>query len=571
MLKTRPIHIKIVASILLLTACSETPNDTSIGTAPDLIVLNADVYTSDPNQTRAQAFAIKNGRFSAIGRSAEISTLAGAETQVIDARERSILPGLIDAHIHLVIGLRLFNGVDLSYIPDKATWLKLIKEKDAELPKGQWIIGGNWDYTLGEGVLPSKEDLDAIVPDRPILLKDIDGHSAWANSKAIEMAGITANTPVPTGGQIIRNPETGEPTGIFLERASRLFSGLPGIEPTPEQTRDALRRAIKKANSYGITGVHEMGSLDSADLFLDLLSTQDLTVRTWFGTFGMQNGAPKAATARDTLNAQADAYENDTSGPLFEYGFIKLVIDGVLSTYTAVLKEPYSDRTDLNGVPFVTQAELEVDIAAANAQGFPVAVHAIGDGAVATVLNAYAAAGNPPDGLANRIEHIEVVQPEDVKRFADIGVTAVMQPNHATGTIGKYINERLGDAREKNAYVWQTMLKTGVDLVLSSDWPTSPLSPFAHFSDAVFRESPFGLGDGPWHPEEAVTFGQALTAYTQSAADLTPWKGQIGSITVGKWADFIIIDQKLPEPLDRSFRNRVVDETFLAGKSVYKR
>lgn len=571
MQKIRSFQVMITAASLFLAACSESPQTATKSDAPDMVILNADVYTSDAGQTRAQAFAVKGGRFTAVGTSAEISGMVGAETLIIDAGERTILPGLIDAHIHLVSGLRLFNGVDLSYIPDKATWLKLIKEKDTQLPEGQWIIGGNWDYTLGEGVLPSKEDLDAIVPDRPVLLEDIDGHSAWANSKAIELAGITAETSVPTGGQILLDPETGAPTGIFLEQASGLFDGLPGLEPTPEQIRDALRRAVKKANSYGITGVHEMGSLKSADLFMDLLSTEDLTVRTWFGTFGMQDSPSGAAKARENLNTQAHAYENQASGPLFEYGFIKFVIDGVLSTYTAVLEEPYSDRPDVNGVPFVTQAALEADISAANQSGFPVAVHAIGDGAVATVLDAYAAAGNPPEGLANRIEHIEVIQPDDVKRFADLGITAVMQPNHATGTIGKYINERLGDDREKNAYVWQTMLKNDVDLVLSSDWPTSPLSPFAHFSDAVFRESPFGLGNGPWHPEEAVTFEQALTAYTQSAADLTPWRGQIGSITVGKWADFVIVDQKLPEPLDRSFRDRVVDETFLAGKSVYKR
>ena len=563
--------LAISGALLILSACSSDEQPPIPAGGADLIVVNADAYTSNPDAPRAQAFAVKDGRFIAIGSSQDIAAMAGPATEVIDAAGRTVTPGFIDGHIHLMFGLRLITGVDLSYIPEKSKWLELIAQKDKELPEGQWIIGGNWDYTLGEGELPTKEDIDAVVPDRPVLLEDIDGHSAWANSKAIELAGITANSTVPTGGQILVDPETGEPTGIFLEQASSLFSGLPGQIPTAEQTRAALVQAIKNANSFGITGVHEIASLDSAALYIDLLESQELTVRTWFGTVGLQEGADTLVSARGDLNAKAKEMEISSIGPLFEYGFIKFYMDGVLSTHTAVLKEPYTDRPEVNGVPFMPLSDMKASIKTANDSGFSVAVHAIGDGAVGMVLDAYAAEGNAPKGRANRIEHIEVATPDDVQRFTELGVVPVMQPNHATGTIGKYINQRLGDAREKNAYVWQSMLKADANLVLSSDWPTSPLSPLAHFNDAMFRESPFGLGNGPWHPEQAVSFEQTLTAYTQSPAGLTSWKSQTGSITVGKWADFVVLDGPVPEPMDKSFRERSVKATYLAGKQVYSK
>ena len=559
-------------TVLTTYGCGNSNETNTTNIVADTVVVNADIYTADKTQSRANAFALKDGRFIAIGDNETIQGMTGPATNVIDAEGKTIIPGLVDGHIHLMMGLRLITGVDLSYIPEKETWLRLIKEKDATLPEGQWLVGGNWDYTLSEGELPTKEDIDAVVPDRPVVLNDIDGHSVWVNSKAIELAGITADTPVPTGGQIMLDPETGEPTGIFLESAQQLFRGLDGFSPTPEQTREALKLAVARANSVGITSVHEIGPFKSADLYLSLFENGELTLRTWFGSYMNEaSEAPILAQERARISAATAAIDTSKTGPLFEFGFIKFYIDGVLSTYTAVMKEPYSDRPDLNGVLFMPQDALEAKIAAVNANGFAAAVHAIGDGAVSTVLDAYANVGNAPDGRPNRIEHIEVATPDDVRRFAELGVVAVMQPNHATGTIGKYINDRLGDEREKNAYVWQSMLKEGAHLILSSDWPTSPMSPLDHFNDAIFRESPFGLGNGPWHPEESVTFEQALYAYTQSPADITPWGTQTGSITVGKWADFVMLDGTLPAPITRAFRDLNVQSTYLAGKQVYSK
>ncbi len=540
----------------------------------DMILVNGDIRTSDPARPLVQAFAVKDGRFLALGTDADIRKLAGPSTKVVDAGGVTVTPGFIDGHTHLSGGADMVAGVDLSYIPDKKTWLKKIAERSAQLPPGEWLLGGGWDYTLGEGAYPTKEDIDSVVKDRPVFLRDIDGHSRWVNSKALELAGITSKTPVPPGGEIVLDPRTGEPTGILKEGASALFEGLPGLQKNDAQRRDALLQTVRYANSLGITGVHDMAGREALFDYLSLAQKGDLTLRVWFGEFSNDPAEiSRAANDRSAVDrAIAAAPATRLMGPTLKFGYIKSIIDGVLSTHTAVMAADYSDRAGWKGEPFRSQADLEKIIGTANKAGFPMAIHAIGDGGVHTVLNAFEKAETPlPKGLHNRIEHLEVIQPSDIQRFKLLGVVASMQPNHATGTIGKYITERVGPEREKYAYVWQKMLDAGVPVVFGSDWATSPLSPLTQINDAVFRESPFGLGNGPWHPENAVTFDQALFAYTQAGADMTPWATEIGSIAPGKWADFVLIDGKLATPLDRSIRQRAVRATYLAGKAVYEK
>ena len=558
---------RFLATVSLLALVSQAPPSWA---AADLIVVNADIRTVDPGKPRVQAFAVEDGKFIALGSDAEIKALAGSGTRVIDAAGKTVTPGFIDGHSHLTSGADFVTGVDLSYIPEKKTWLEMIKAADARLPKGAWLLGGGWDYTLKEGKLPSKEDLDAVVPDRPVMLIDIDFHSAWVNSKALEIGGVTAKSEVPEGGQILLN-DKGEPSGILLEGAKDLVEKQrPPL--TEAERQDALRQTVKYASSLGLTGVHDMSGLSAVYDYAALAQSGDLPLRVWYGFF---ESDPKAiaAAASDRkkvaeMMAATDAMKK--KGPLLALGYTKSVIDGVLSTHTAYLHQDYSDKPGWRGKPFSSTEELAAAIRAANENGFPTAVHAIGDGGVGMTLDAFASAARPLD-QPNRIEHIEVVTTDDIKRFKELGVVASMQPNHATGTIGKYITERIGPDREKRAYVWQSMLAAGVPLVFGADWPTSPLSPLTQINDAVFRESPFGLGDGPWHAEQAVSFDQALHAYSQAAANMTPWGKEIGSISIGKWADFVIIDGTLPDPLDRSIRSRKVEATYLAGEEVYRK
>ncbi|AQV98992.1 amidohydrolase [Cupriavidus necator] len=538
--------------------------------AADLIVVNGDVRTVDPGKPKVEAFAVEKGKFSAIGSNKEIKALANAGTRVIDAGGKTITPGFIDGHTHLAFGTDLVTGVDLSYVPDKKTWLEKIKEADARMPKGAWLTGGGWDYTLREGKLPTKEDLDAVVPDRVVILRDIDFHSAWVNSKALEAGGVTASSEVPEGGQILLN-DKGQPSGILLEGATDLVEKHRPV-PTDTERREALLQTMKFASSLGITAVNDMASLAAVHDYAALVAGKKMPLRVWYGFF---EGDPKAIAGavkdRDEVDRiMAASGEAQKKGPLLKLGYTKSVMDGVLSTRTAYLHEDYSDQHGWRGKPFETKEQLAAAIRASNENGFPTAVHAIGDGSVSLVLDVFAEA-SMPRAQPNRIEHIEMVEASDIKRFKDLGVVASMQPDHATGTIGKYITERIGEGREPRAYVWHSMLDAGVPLVFGSDWPTSPLSPLTQINDAVFRESPFGLGNGPWHPEQAVSFDQALYAYTQAGANMTPWGKQIGSISVGKWADFVVIDGTLPDPLDRSIRQRKVGATYLAGTEVYRK
>lgn len=557
---------------LLLTSCLVAFVSTvgSANAAADLIIVNGDVRTVDLKKPKVQAFAIDDGKFAAIGSNDEIRALADSETKIIDAGGKTVTPGFIDGHTHLTSGTDMVVGVDLSYIPDKKTWLERIKEADARLPKGAWLTGGGWDYTLSEGKLPTKEDLDAVVPDRVVILRDIDFHSVWVNSKALEVGGVTAKSRVKEGGQVLLN-DKGEPSGILLEGAGDLVEKHRPVA-TDSERREGLLETLKFANSVGITAVNDMSDLAAVHDYAALVADKKMSLRVWYGFFeGDPQKIAAAVADREAVDKIcANSGEQENKGPLLKLGYTKSVMDGVLSTRTAYLHEDYSDQKGWKGKPFETKEQLAAAIRASNENGFPTAVHAIGDGSVGLVLDAFAE-GSVARAQPNRIEHIEVVETSDIKRFKDLGVVASMQPNHATGTIGKYITERIGENREPRAYVWHSMLQAGVPLVFGSDWPTSPLSPLTQINDAVFRESPFGLGNGSWHPEQAVSFDQALFSYTQAGANMTPWGDQIGSISVGKWADFVIIDGTLPDPLDRSIRQRKVEATYLAGKEVYRK
>jgi predicted amidohydrolase YtcJ len=416
--------------------------------------------------------------------------------------------------------------------------------------------------------------LDEVAPAHPVLLADIDGHSAWANSLAIALAGITTDSPVPAGGEIVLDPETGEPSGIFKETAGRLFNGAPGLDDATDPVA-GLVAAVELANSLGITTVHDMSG--NFDAFLSVLDDGKLTLRIWQGArpTGGDERPPAEIYAglageRARIREHVDARPQVAAvGPLFEIGYTKLIVDGVLSTHTALMQAPYADDPDADPEPFVPKERLSAMIAAAHDHGFPVAVHAIGDEGVSWVLDGYAASPAVPAGPPDRIEHLEVVAPGDVERFRELGVTASMQPHHATCCVGNYVIERIGRERLANAYNWRGMLDHGVPLVLGSDWPTSPFNPLVQLADTMHRESRIDGVARPWDEGGTLAFDEALYAYTQAGANMTAWGDEIGSISRGKWADFVMLDDTLDEPVDRSIGSRRVAQTWLAGRRVF--
>lgn len=536
---------------------------------PELIVFNADIRTVDQNQNRAEAFAIKDGRFVAVGNNEDVLDLKGTTTESINANGATIVPGFIDSHTHLSSGSKIVTGINLTGIREKSVWLEMIAERVKTMEPGEWLLGGRWDYTFENKGLPTRWELDNVSPNNPIALSDIDGHSMWVNSLAIEKANIRANSEVPLGGQILVNESSGEPNGILLEGAMQLIWDAPTYVRDSDLSRDQIEQVLDYANSFGITGVHDMSSRIELEKYKDLAINKKLFLRVFWGEMSKFTQEDDNTNNQKLINQLIREYKfhDQDVGPLIEYGFIKYVIDGVLSTHTAALIDPYSDRPEIVGEPFYIQGEINRLVKRANSLGMPVAIHAIGDRGVKMALNAFEYSGNT--SLANRIEHIEIIEPSDIDRFKKLNVTASMQPNHGTGVIGKYITPRVGLEREKYAYVWNDFLRSEVRLALSSDFATSPFSPLVQLADAVFRESPSGLYEGPWYPQQALSFEQALYAYTQVGADLAGWGDQIGSISVGKWADFVVLDGALNDPVGRELKQRSVAATYLAGRKVF--
>ena len=539
-----------------------------ITASPDLIVINADVRTSDKSKDRANAFAVKDSKFIAVGNTDEILSMSSESTRVIDVNGNTVVPGFIDSHTHLSSGAKIVTGINLSDIREKAVWLEMIKERVKSMEPGEWLLGGRWDYTFENKGYPTRWELDKVAPDNPVALSDIDGHSMWINTMAMELSGIKADSEVPMGGQIVLNDE-GIPTGILLEGAMELVWQDESYIRDSDKARKEIQQVIDYATSLGITSVHDMSSRIELNKYKELAADQKLNLRVFWGEhskFSQEDDSTNQDNLIYELIDQYRVYDNDL-GPMIEYGFIKYVIDGVLSTHTAALVDPYTDRPDVIGEPFYIQNELNFLVKRANSLGMPVAIHAIGDRGVKMALNAFEFSNHLD--YANRVEHVEVVQPGTVERFRKLGVTASMQPNHGTGVIGKYITPRIGEEREQFAYVWNDFLKGGVRLALSSDFATSPFSPLVQLYDAVFRESPSGLYDGPWYPDQRISFDEALYAYTQIGADLSGWGDEIGSITEGKWADFAILDQRLNDPVGKELKDTAVSHTFFAGQEVY--
>ena len=537
---------------------------------PDVIVINADVRTSDKSNGRASAFAVKDSKFIAVGNTETILSMAGDSTKIIDANGSTVVPGFIDSHTHLSSGAKIVTGINLSEIREKAVWLEMIKERVKTMQPGEWLLGGRWDYTFENKGYPTRWELDAVAPNNPVALSDIDGHSMWVNTMAIELSGIEADSEVPMGGQIVLNEE-GVPTGILLEGAMELVWQNESYVRDSDLARNEIEQVIDYATSLGITSVHDMSSRIELNKYKELAADQKLNLRIFWGEHSKFSQEDDSTNQNNLIYQLIDQYKvhDDELGPMIEYGFIKYVIDGVLSTHTAALVDPYTDRPDVIGEPFYIQNELNFLVKRANSLGMPVAIHAIGDRGVQMALNAFEFSNHL--NLANRVEHVEVIQPGTVERFRELNVTASMQPNHGTGVIGKYITPRIGSEREKFAYVWNDFLKGGVRLALSSDFATSPFSPLVQLFDAVFRESLSGLYDGAWYPEQRISFDEALYAYTQIGADLSGWGEEIGSITNGKWADFVILNQRLNDPVGRELKDTLVSSTFFAGKEVYSK
>ncbi len=544
-------------SIILSTCCVALGLAAAAATA-DTVIHNITGYTSSGDGiVEFSALAFDDaGRVLATGDDALVERYDDAAS--IDGGGRVMLPGLVDAHAHLSSQGFLEISLDLAGTPSLEEAVAGIRAFAADNPRRAWLTGRGWNQVLWPvKAFPTAADIDAVVSDRPVWLRRIDGHAAWANSRAMEIAGIDDDTPDPIGGRILRD-DNGKATGVFIDKAMGLVERhVP--KPTKEDIRQAYLVAIDSLTALGMTGMHDAGiSVTDAEVLLAMADNDELDMRVY----------AMISDAGENLDAIAEpivAYGKDR----LDIRSVKLYSDGALGSRGAAMLEPYSDDTENRGLPFWTQDELDGFVEKANGMGFQVGIHAIGDLGNRMALDSFERAqGGKPSPLRNRVEHAQIIAPGDIPRFAELGVIASMQPIHATSD-KNMAEDRIGPERIKGGYAWRRLLDTGAVISAGSDFPVELPNPFLGLYAAVTRTDRDGEPAGGWYPDQALTRAEALHAFTLGAAYGALREDRLGSLEPGKWADFIIVDRDYFEIPASQIDDIRVLETWVGGERVY--
>jgi len=530
-----------------------------------LVVTNAKIMTMDPRHPRVEALAARGEWIVALGTVSEIQKLVGPQTRVVDARGRLVVPGFNDSHAHFGGGSAGLRSLNLYGVNSLAEVQRLVAERVAKAKPGEWITGSRYDHTLWGTAWPRKEDLDKVAPNNPVVLTRASGHSAWANSLALKLSNITKDTPNPAAGEVQKDPKTGDPTGILLESAAGLVR-VQRSQTTPEErrqrARDDLVAGFRFAAELGLTSVQSSSSLEELDLLRELQKEGKLTLR--------YDGWLPLASAQSL----ADQGVRTGQGDLWvRVGFLKGFIDGTLGDGTAAMFEPFADREGFLGLPRMTQEQLDSAVILADRLGFQIGIHAIGDKGSHMVLDAYekAAARNGTHGMRHRIEHAQIIKPDDLGRFGQLGVIASMQQTHAT-TDMRFAETRIGVERAKTSYAWRSILETGGMLAFGTDWSVEPLDPmrgvFSSFTRTnIQRMEP---KDG-WFPEQRLTMWESIYYYTWGSAYAEHLENLKGSLAVGRLADLVVLDHDLFSVPAEQILQTKVDYTVVGGRVVWDR
>jgi hypothetical protein len=530
----------------------------------DLVVLNGKVWTVDKAKPQAEAIAVVNDRIAAVGSNEEIKKWVGPNTRTIDAHGKTVLPGLIDAHVHFSTGGSDVSGVQLKDARNREEFAARIGEHAKKLAKGEWMLGGTWDHENWPGApLPTREWIDKLTPDNPVFVTRYDGHMSLANSLALKLAGVTRDTPVPAGGEIVKD-RNGEPTGVFKDAASSLVDRVIP-DPSEEQLTRAIRSAMAEAARFGVTSVHDISSAADVRVYQQLLAHGELTVRIYCITPLQQWEAP----ARSGIRAN---FGNEW----IHLGALKGFADGSLGSTTGLFFEPYLDAPNTSGLPnqmmFPEGNMLKMALGADRA-GLQLAIHAIGDKAIRIILDTYAEVekqnGRRDTPRRWRIEHAQHMHPDDFVKFARLGVIASMQPYHAIDD-GRWAEKRIGHERGKTTYAFRTFLDKGVKLAFGSDWFVAPLNPMTGLHAAVTRATLDGKNPDGWYPEQKLSLAEAIEAYTMGSAYAEFAEKEKGSLTAGKFADIVVLDADLFALAPENIKAAKVVSTVVGGKVVYE-
>jgi predicted amidohydrolase YtcJ len=569
--------VKRISLLILVTALlAPIPSaSTQTPAKPDLLLLNAHIITMNPQKLSAEAVAVKDGRIAWVGSTAEAKTLFGNAAETLDLAGATVLPGIIDAHAHLMSLGESFLKLDLKGIATPEEVARRVKEKAATVRSGEWILGWGWDEGKWAGNYPTHELLTEAAPTNPVFLTGLHSFAAWANKRALLVAGINKNTRDPENGKIIRDEKTGEPSGVLINRAQDLIaSHVPPLDL--DSVKIALELAARECLRNGLTSVHEARVTPiMLRAFREMIKKGRLPLRV----YAMLDGAnPALIDEWLKRGPEIDPQHRLTIRS------VKVFADGSLGSRGAALFEPYTDAPNTKGSITTSEADIYELTRRCLGRGFQVATHAIGDAANHQVLDAYEKAlkqapGATPgistsDARAGendarlRIEHAQVLAAADIPRFAELGVIASMQPTHCTSDMA-WAEKRIGPARIKGAYAWRSVLKTGAHVPISSDFPGETLNPFYGIYAAVTRQDPQGKPEGGWYPDQRMTMEEALRGYTIEAAYAEFEEKQKGSIENGKLADLIVISKDPTTVAPRELLRISVLKTFIEGKLVH--
>ena len=554
----------VLCATVFIVACS---NDRAPKTGADTVLTNGYIYTVDSDRSIAKAVAISNGRIVYVGSDEGTADYIGDNTQVVDLGGRMLMPGFQDSHIHPIMAGIEAAACDLNELPGLPAYRSKILEYATNNPDVPWILGGGWAMSVfGPGGAPSKSILDELVPDRPVYLSSQDGHTGWANSAALAIAGIDKNTPDPADGRIDRDPVTGEAIGSLQEGAMSLVTDH--IPPASMETRLAgLRYSVELLNSYGITGIQDaIVYEDDLKTYAALAERGELSLHVvtslWWENL-------EDLSQIEKLIALRDKYTNDA----VDARTIKVMQDGVMENYTAAMLEPYLVPSGTRGIPMIEPEMLKTVVSQLDAAGFQVHFHAIGDAAVRQSLDAVEEAliDNGALGHRHHISHLQMVDPADIPRFKELDVVANFQPLWAYAD--EYVTELtipfIGEARARWMYPIGSVLKSGAMVAFGSDWSVSSANPFPQIETAITRKSAVMDEMDAFIPEERIDLASAIAAFTINSAFVSRREQDTGSIEVGKLADLVLLDQNLFEIDAKDISETKALVTMYEGRVVH--
>ena len=540
------------------------------GPAPaDLVLRGGKIVTVDADFSLAEAVAVRGEKIFWVGKDSDVEKFIGPETRVVELKGKLVLPGLVDAHAHMYS-----LGKELSYLNVTGTQsfaevIEKVRERVQEVSPGEWITGGRWDHNDWEDKkFPVHDALSSVSPNNPVFLTRVDGNSGFANLKALELAGITKDTPDPFGGVIIRK-ENGEPTGALVNRAMEpVVELIP--KDSPEQYKNKMEAAVKSCLAVGLTGVHDAGiSPQTIAIYKNLVDRDQLALRI-YGMLGDEDDPEVTENIADYFRRHRVV--NYGGRHYFSVRSVKLYFDGALGSRGAAFYEPYADDLDNSGLLRITPEYIYEVAKAGLESGMQISTHCIGIRGNRLCLDAYEKAfiENPTDDHRFRIEHAQIVRMEDVKKFKALDVIPAMQPTHCTSDM-YFVEDRIGKTRAEGAYPWRWFIDAGLKIPGGSDFPVESNDPLLGIYAAVTRQDVKGWPERGWFPEQRMTMEEAIRSFTIWAAYSAFQEDVLGSIENGKYADFTILDTDILEAAPQEILNTKVVYTIVGGKIRYSK